>query len=397
MAHWFHRNPIKATAVQKFDLRSVATTGPANKMCSDLREARSKLLEIVSNPNIETSAMKTAVEDYFSLLEGFIQACDEKGGESKLRYILNYKWTNSLMGYEPSSQQDVIFEMSHMLINIGLWYTKHASKVAGEHEEVSMDDAKDCHTCLKTAAGIFNFVKENLVGKLLNTPEKGEDLDSRILTAYLEQCTAEAQEVTVARAIELKHNSGLVSGLAHETAKLFRKADDSLTSLDVTMVAKWRKYLQLKYIIYMAYAHCFNGTTLLGKDKCGDSIKSLQESKKFYEKACQMCKDYASTKGPGSIAKPENHLFFRKLGPMINRTLEKSTRENGFIYFHKVPEIVPELEDKASYGLANPDQYTPPAIHSSWKPELYSAFDISKVPSDGQNTQDKKKDEEIKP
>ena len=34
----------------------------------------------------------------------------------------------------------------------------------------------------------------------------GGDLDGRVVTAYLNQCTAEAQEVTIARAIELKHN-----------------------------------------------------------------------------------------------------------------------------------------------------------------------------------------------
>ena len=34
-----------------------------------------------------------------------------------------------------------------------------------------------------------------------------------IFPAYLNQCTAEAQEVTIARAIELKHNASLISSL----------------------------------------------------------------------------------------------------------------------------------------------------------------------------------------
>ncbi|XP_070578223.1 BRO1 domain-containing protein BROX-like [Ptychodera flava] len=395
MAHWFHRNPIKATARQNFDLGAVASTGPANKICSDLREARSKLLDIVSNPNIAVSSLKSAVENYFSLLQGFQQACDEKGGESKLRYSVNFKWTNSLKGYEPSAQQDVVFEMCHMLVNIGLWYTKHAAMLAGSKEEVSMDEAKEVHSCLRTASGIFTFVKESLVGKLLNTPEKGEDLDSRILVAYIEQCTAEAQEVTVARAVELKHSSNLISALAYETAKVFRNADSSLAPLEVSLVGKWRKYLQLKYLFYMAYAHCFNGVTLLEKEKCGDSIKALQESEKFYEKASSMCRDYASTKGPGSTAKPAEHLFFRKLGPLVKRNLDKSTRENGFIYFHKVPAEVPELEEKAMYGLVSPEEFPTPSISSSWTAETYNAFDLSRAPSEKQK--DKKKEEDIKP
>ena len=33
MAHWFHRNPLKATAVQNFDFKSAAQTGTPQKIC----------------------------------------------------------------------------------------------------------------------------------------------------------------------------------------------------------------------------------------------------------------------------------------------------------------------------------------------------------------------------
>lgn len=47
--------------------------------------------------------------------------------------------------------------------------------------------------------------------------------------------------------------------------------------------------------------------------------------------ATKQCKEYINLKGPGMSAKPENHLFFRRLGPVIKRTLEKCERENGFM------------------------------------------------------------------
>jgi len=50
-----------------------------------------------------------------------------------------------------------------------------------------------------------------------------------------------------------------------------------------------------------------------------------------YAKAGQLAKEYASTKGPGTTAKPQNHLFFRKLSPIVQRTLERCVRENGFM------------------------------------------------------------------
>lgn len=52
----------------------------------------------------------------------------------------------------------------------------------------------------------------------------GSDFDPAVLKAYVNQFTAEAQEITMARAIELKHSSGLIAALAHETSNLFTQA-----------------------------------------------------------------------------------------------------------------------------------------------------------------------------
>lgn len=50
-----------------------------------------------------------------------------------------------------------------------------------------------------------------------------------------------------------------------------------------------------------------------------------------YGEAEKKCAEYASAKGPGTTARPGNHLFFRKFGPVIKRTLEKCDRENGMM------------------------------------------------------------------
>lgn len=60
------------------------------------------------------------------------------------------------------------------------------------------------------------------VTDLLEAAEPGTDMDVRVLEAYINQSQAEAQEVTIARAIELKHSPSLVSGLCAETSKMFK-------------------------------------------------------------------------------------------------------------------------------------------------------------------------------
>lgn len=398
MAHWFHRNPLKATSPVTYELRGVPTNGQSQKICSELRQTRNLLLDVITNPNNEVSTLVSAVNNYLSLLHGFIVSMDEeKGGDSKLRHAVKYRWTNTLLGNTATEQHDAVYDKISILFNVALWYTKHAAVYAGK-EEPKMEEAKEVHKCLRIAAGIFTLIKNELVAQLIVQPEKGTDLDPRVLDTYIEQCTAEAQEVTIARAIELKHSASLISSLAYETAQLYTTADCSLKVLANKVTLKWQKYIQFKSEIYYAYAYNYHGENLLAQDKCGEAIKCLEESQSHYNKAAQLAKEYSSTKGPGSTAKPQDHLFFRKLEPIVQRTLEKCVRENGFIYHQKVPLVAPDLELKATYGLVAPEEFSMPSPNAQWNADVYKAFDITKLPEkedEKKSRKEKKEDGDI--
>jgi hypothetical protein len=61
--------------------------------------------------------------------------------------------------------------------------------------------------------------------------------------------------VTVARAVELKHNPSLISALANETSKLFSDASKVLDPLG-DVASQWTNYLRMKAAVYQAYV-CF--------------------------------------------------------------------------------------------------------------------------------------------
>uniref|UniRef100_A0A8C9ZAH9 BRO1 domain-containing protein BROX n=1 Tax=Sander lucioperca TaxID=283035 RepID=A0A8C9ZAH9_SANLU len=369
MAHWFHRNPLKATAPVSFNFYGVAGSPAANKICNDLRTTRARLLEMFTDVTCNPEIMKSATDAYFSLLQGFILSLDGTTQENKMRFIQNFKWTDTLQGNIPSAQQDAVFELVSMAFNVALWYTKFASRLAGKE--------KYAH-----------------IPRLITPAEKGQDLEPRAIDAYIIQCQAEAQEVTIARAIELKHNATLIAALAFETANFYQKADHTLNTLEPECSSKWRKYFQLKQHFYMAYAYCYHGQTLLASDKCGEAIRSLQEAEKCYSRAEALCKEYRQTKGPGTTAKPSEQLFFLKLGGLIKNTLDKCQRENGFIYFHKVPAEPPQLELKASYGLAEPVPFELPPLSEQCTAEVYATFDLTKG---AKNDKAKPKEVEVKP
>merc|ERR1711953_1486494 len=263
---------------------------------------------------------------------------------------------------------------------------------------IKMEEAKEVHSSLRKAAGLIKFVQDTLVAQLSEKSVDGGDLDGRVCTAYINQCTAEAQEVTIARAIELQHNPTLVSALAHETSKMFTTAADNLHTLDQKIFGHWRAYFEMKSQFYLSYAYSYQGEALLAEDKCGDAIRCLQESKACLGKASATATEYAKTKGPGTTARPEKHNFFRRLAPIVQRTLEKCERENGFIYHQKVPYDPVQLPtNAATHGLVAPEVWEIPQVSPLWTAMAYAAFDDSKLgesEKDGKKGKSKAKKEE---
>ena len=51
MSYWFHRNSLKATALQSFDIKMFAHDPEALKICGDLKMSRARLLELLPDPN----------------------------------------------------------------------------------------------------------------------------------------------------------------------------------------------------------------------------------------------------------------------------------------------------------------------------------------------------------
>ncbi|PAA53854.1 hypothetical protein BOX15_Mlig023520g1, partial [Macrostomum lignano] len=353
-----------------------------------------KLLDMLADPNLSVSIVEEAANQYLSLLVGFIHGPETGTDSSKIRHALKFKWTDSLQlkGEQPAFQADAQFELICMLTNLALWYTKHAAKLSAS-EKVGMEDAKEVHKCLRIAAGIFKEVKENQLQKLIQKDNIGTDFDDRVVDAYVNQCSAEAQEVTMARAIELEHSHSIVASLASDTARMFKTAELALSTMDDRKVLKWRKYLTFKYCCYQAYAYSYHGEGLLKVDKCGEAIACLREAVKFYQKAEVAAAEYNKTTGPGMTVRPEQHLFFRKLGPHVRMTLEKCERENGFIYHQNVPSEIPELELKPTFGLAAPENYQLPEINKLWTPEAYKGFDLTKMGVKSESEESKKAEE----
>ena len=113
-----------------------------------MKSTRSRLLELISKHSSDFDDLSATFMEYLSFVKGLTDAPGESGGESKLRYVELFRWTNSLGGRVPSVQSDSYFELISMSTNVAIWYTKHASHLA-DNDEINLEEAKKVHKCLK--------------------------------------------------------------------------------------------------------------------------------------------------------------------------------------------------------------------------------------------------------
>ncbi|MFH4979346.1 hypothetical protein AB6A40_006055 [Gnathostoma spinigerum] len=378
MAYWFHRNPLKATAPVDFELKHVAREARAVNICSELKVRRERLLRNFTNASSDLALMDEEFTKYMELLYGFLFCFgDTSDAESKLCSLIVFKWSSSMLGTTSHEINNAWFEVLNMCLNMAIWLTKHAAWVSAK-DNVAESEAKIVHTCLRRAAGLFTFVSQNCDKIPGASSIKGSDFDSAVLSAYVNQCMAEAEEVTMARAIELNHAPLLISSLAQETTRLFLAADKYLEQQNQSIFGKWRKYLQLKAELYTAYAYAYYGQHLQSEHKAGDAIRIYNEGITFYKKTCDLCSKYAKTTGPGVAARLDKHLFYRRVEPILKQNIEKAERENNMIYHEIVPKECPRLESKSVEGLMKPEIYGLPKSDEVWNTAVYASFDTSK-------------------
>jgi len=394
MAHWFHRNKLKGTIDQKFDGKGIALKSSATKMLQDLRSARQNLLTLFTDEVAKPENVQDKAVAYLELLVGLAD-CDSD--DNKLRYTFRFKWSDSLvLDGSPVVHQDAQFDICATLMEIAIWLSKFGSRVASK-ADITEEDAKIVLKSFKQAAGIFELVK-NESSKLLDKAVLGSDMDTHVIECYQVQCRAEAQEVTIARAVALKHKPTLVAALAKDTKEFFEEADKQLAAVkNEEIVGKWRKYLQLKIAFYDSYMWCYHGNAVLEKEECGLAVKCLQEAKSKFLQCGEICAQYKKTPGAGHTVKPDEAIFFINYGNELKRSLEKAERENGFIFHQKIPDMLPELELKATHGLAAAEPYSLPDKSARWNEELLAAFDLSNKNKKDENKEKRQDNKEKVP
>ncbi|VDD80094.1 unnamed protein product [Mesocestoides corti] len=293
MAQWFHRNPMKASGRPNFDLGPVTTSISARMLCSQLSDKRQRLITMFGDFTASSDSVIDAANQYISLLMGLATSPDsgnfaehdeetEEDSDSEVpqaegsdsteltkkdkKKMLSTKLRSRpfnviICDFTIRTMRDANFELVGILYNLGLWLSKHAAKIASNND-IEMEQAVEVYKSLRNAAGVFHYIKSNLLKQIKGEIAKGSDLDPNVLEAYILQSLAEAQEVTIARAMELKHDPGIIAALASETAIMYEKCkliflftEFGLQNVPDALVTKWRAYCIFKAACFRAYVN----------------------------------------------------------------------------------------------------------------------------------------------
>eukprot|EP00045_Choanoeca_perplexa_P006768 m.58573 g.58573 ORF g.58573 m.58573 type:complete len:444 (-) comp13774_c0_seq2:87-1418(-) len=392
---WLCREPSKATALINFATNSVglaAANSPTKEKLRELTQQRGELLELMAQFRSSSDEVRESFNKYTTNLKGFKKAIDEgaqkAAGEEgavpesrKLTHATTFKWSDNV-SLNIECENNVDFELDNITLNMGIWLMKHAAWVV-EYADNSADGdaaAKDIFASLKEAAGIFQYFLQRNRSEIAYAPNT--DFDERILEVRMHQCLAEAQEVTLDRARQLKHAPALISAVARDLYDKFQAAADALTSMEVKMAKRLRLYLAFKAKFYQAFMYTYAGLDAFANEKCGDALAFYNASKAALAAAKELGQAY--TRAPGSMSggihtthllSPAGHFLFGVLERTTNEAHDKAHRENGFIYFHKIPAGPPEAPEPKN--LTEPKPFEEPTAAEGWE---VTTWDASKVP-----------------
>ncbi|CAB4030517.1 Hypothetical predicted protein [Paramuricea clavata] len=307
----------------------------ASRILHEITRRRQALEDVLKYPDTSTSTVMNSLHEYL------VMPIRDVLSEARRPLKLKFKWTNFTNPEEEQSvSKDSDVDQVAFLVAVSLWLVEHAHMVFPlypQEDDLNEDKMKDALNSLKLAAGICECVEQRPKSDYL-------DLTVPVNQALRHQCLAEAQMVTINRAVNKGNKPALISQLAHEVANKCISASTILQKCGKA-VEKWRLFLMFKGELYFAVARCFQGVSFLEEnEQSGMSVIVLTIASKHITACLHLAKEYVKLKPKAKhpLTECSDFIWVAKL---VTLKLEKSNRENSMIYHQRIPEEAPSLDE----------------------------------------------------
>ncbi|KAL4452240.1 hypothetical protein ABPG75_007902 [Micractinium tetrahymenae] len=397
--------PLKLSPSLKKQLAKQCNSKQGEEFVAQLEQARSRLTTALESPSVSDAAVNEAVSGYVALLLGLVAAGggatsgaanaamdaaaaaaatpDEalaavEGGAapngagstspltappSRLRHAVQWGWAEAVLAPPPGSQPrssgaaDAAYELASVLLAAALRLAHAAAEASKDSASgVPTPAATRSYRLLREAAGLVELVAGQLAPAL--PAGLSADLDPQVVRALCSVALADAQQLTMLRAVAKGNQPSLIAALGVDTAAMYGQACSQLATAAAAGAAssKLWQYGQYKQAYCLAYAHGFNGIALWRADKPGEGLKSLEAAAGQLAAARRASSAYNAA--PPASLNLHHRRADEDLERIIADTQRRMQKENDTVYVQRVAAEVPPLP--AGKRLASPLPYVLP-------------------------------------
>eukprot|EP00899_Mesostigma_viride_P026680 jgi/Mesvir1/7197/Mv19024-RA.1 len=305
-------------------------------------------------------------------------ATSQHRADSSLRHEINWPWycIPLLQKQELHEARDTQYELTSALLAVAGWCMGKAATVADESMgERGLDETqlKIVFLALRTAAGLYQHCADVETRLLGDAGNDGAEYRQETLTALASLCLADAQAVSIERAVRSGHDHALIVGLCVDVGAVM---DDAVRMLDTANVAhmasveKLRAYCLCKKSMYLSLAHIHKGLEAFAQDKAAEGLASAAAAVKLANQTVTDTRQFDKC-APRGRKLADTH-YVNHLTHCIHGTEANFQRLNSVIYFKKALEETPVLGPAKRLAKAVP--WSMPGAHSSWTPSILHAF-----------------------
>ena len=119
-------------------------------------------------------------------------------------------------------------------------------------------------------------------------------MTDQVVQGYTQLALADAQSITVLRAIQKGNAPSLVAALAHDTANMYQAAAQAFKQVASTskLGSKQGRYAEWKLLVFQGYMYAFTGTVI-----CAKTAASHDQRQDFSLRLFNRCDRHASAHG----------------------------------------------------------------------------------------------------
>lgn len=316
---------------------------------------------------------------------------------SPLRFSLQFSWNQSLIAEtitKPAKSRDAVFEVASSLIAAAVWCIRRANSLCESTPVgIASGPSLQAYKVLRQASGLLQYCNASIVPMIhpdALAASIGVDCSADALQATSLCCLADAQGITVLRAIQKGNEPTLISSLSRDARDQYTEAATALSSISDGANCKLFCYLAYKQASYECYSHIFNGIAQWKRGNAGTGLRSLKEAEICYRKAKKAANVYDKA-APSSLGQLHRR-FDDELDRILYDTQRRIEKENSVVYYQTVPSDVPALPE--GKRLSAPDGFALPE-KSRIAVELDPSTGFSGLPASPNDSKKKKKKKKV--